>query len=200
MESPGHLGAHTRGMPWDNGDAGSVPKPVFAPTGELPSPKKGNSGLDVPHTSDTSWWPETWFISRATVSMDGGSKKKRKIKFRGAYYQPEKGSMLTWKPYFSPTPSLKILTGPWHSESADTNFPWFRSDPGRILKSQRCPLLNHILTIHWGRLCWEKKKNHYPTFTCLFFFEKKIYMHSISYESDFLQWFLYIKINNFPLI
>lgn len=49
-----NLGAHTRGMPWDNGDAGSVPKPVFAPTGELPLPKKGNSGLDAPHTSDTS--------------------------------------------------------------------------------------------------------------------------------------------------
>lgn len=126
---------------------------------------------------------------RATVSIDGGSNnnnKKGKIKFRGEYYQPGKGSMLTWKPYFSPTPSLKILTGPWHSESADMNLSWFRSDPDRILKSPRCPLLNHILTIHWGRLCWEKK-NHYPTFTCLFFFEKKFfYMLSISYESDFL--------------
>lgn len=126
---------------------------------------------------------------RAMVSIDGGSNnnnKKRKIKFRGEYYQPGKGSMLTWKPYFSPTPSLKILTGPWHSESADMNLPWFRSDPDRILKSQRCPLLNHILTIHWGRLCWEKKiiTPHSPVYFSL----KKnfFYMLSISYESDFL--------------
>lgn len=49
-------------------------------------------------------------------------KKKRKIKCREAYYQPEKGSMLTRRPYFIPTPSLKILTGPWHSESADMDF------------------------------------------------------------------------------
>lgn len=62
-----------------------------------------------------------------------------------------------------------------------------------------CPLLNHILMIHWGRLCWKKKKNHYPTFTGLFFFDKNL--HALHFlRKWFLQWFLYIKINNFPLI
>lgn len=120
---------------------------------------------------------------RATVSIDGGSNnnnKKGKIKFRGEYYQPGKGSMLTWKPYFSPTPSLKILTGPWHSESADMNLSWFRSDPDRILKSQRCPLLNHILTIHWGRLCWEKKKS-LPHIHLFIFLWKKIFLHALHF-------------------
>lgn len=177
-------------------------KTVCVSTRQLPSSAKGSSELD---TSDTSWWPETCFIleghgvNRWRIKQQ--QQQKRKIKFRGEYYQPGKGSVLTWKPYFSPTPSLKILTGPWHSESADTNLPWFRSDPDRILKSQRCPLLNHILTIHWGRLCWEKKiiTPHSPVYFSL---KKKnfFYMLSISYESDFLQWFLYIKINNFPLI
>ena len=147
-------------------------KTVSVSTLQLPSSAKGSSELD---TSDTSWWPESchgvngWRIKQ-------GKKKKRKIKFRGEYYQPGKGSMLTWKPYFSPTPSLKILTGPWHSESADMNLPWFRSDPDRILKSQRCPLLNHILTIHWGRLCWEKKiiTPHSPVYFSL----KKIFLHA----------------------
>lgn len=167
-------------------------KTVCVSTLQLPSSAKGSSELD---TSDTSWWPETCFIleghgvNRWRIKQQ--QQQKRKIKFRGEYYQPGKGSMLTWKLYFSPTPSLKILTGPWHSESADTNLPWFRSDPDRILKSQRCPLLNHILTIHWGRLCWEKKKNHYPTFTCLFFFEKKIFftcspfLMKVIFYSDF---------------
>lgn len=59
------------------------------------------------------------------VPMDAGSKKVGvgKIELREDYYQPEKGSMLTRKPHFIPTPSLKILTGPWHLESADTDFP-----------------------------------------------------------------------------
>lgn len=55
--------------------------------------------------------------------MDGGPKQSGGgIEFREDY-QPEKGSMLTRKPHFIPTPSLKILTGPWHLGSADTDFP-----------------------------------------------------------------------------
>lgn len=157
-------------------------KTVCVSTLQLPSSAKGSSELD---TSDTSWWPETCFIleghgvNRWRIKQQ--QQQKRKIKFRGEYYQPGKGSMLTWKPYFSPTPSLKILTGPWHSESADTNLPWFRSDPDRILKSQRCPLLNHILTIHWGRLCWEKKKIITPHSPVYFSLKKKFFLHALHF-------------------
>lgn len=166
-------------------------KTVCVSTRQLPSSAKGSSELD---TSDTSWWPETCFIleghgvNRWRIKQQ--QQQKRKIKFRGEYYQPGKGSVLTWKPYFSPTPSLKILTGPWHSESADTNLPWFRSDPDRILKSQRCPLLNHILTIHWGRLCWEKKSlPHIHLFIFLWkkknFFTCSPFLMKVIFYSDF---------------
>lgn len=91
-----------------------------------------------------------------------------------------------------PTPSLKILTGPWNLESADTRFPWFRPDPGRILKSPRCPLLNHILAIHWGRLCWKKKRNHYPHSPVYFFLDKNL--HALHFlRKWFSEWFYILK-------
>lgn len=55
--------------------------------------------------------------------VNGGSKKKKKIKL-GDYYLPGKERIYAHRrPRFIPKPSLKILPGPWHSESADTDLP-----------------------------------------------------------------------------
>lgn len=114
------------------------------------------------------------------LSMDRGC-YLFKIKFREKNYQQEKGSMLLWRPPWSQCPSSKFLLVPgirnqpvWISQ--------FKLDPGRILKSPRCPLSNHILTVPWGSLCWKKKiiAPHSPVYL---FFDKNL--HSIFYESDF---------------
>lgn len=64
-------------------------------------------------------------------------KKKRKTKIREDDYLLEKRICAHKRPHFIPNPSLKFLTGPWHSESADTDFPiqtgsWQKSEASKM--------------------------------------------------------------------
>ena len=126
-------------------------------------------------------------------------KKKKKRLNSGDSYQPEKKYLCSHESHTSARlPPSKFLLVPGIQNQLMWIFPdsdWIQAE---FWSLKRYPLLNHILTIHWGRLCW--KKNYYPTFTCLFFVEKKFTCTPFLTKAICTVILLYIKINNFPLI
>lgn len=91
----------------------------------------------APHTSNTPPGTETRFMF-GKEGCNGRRIKKTKQK-KGRLKSNQRRILSARKrvyahrrPHIIPNPSLIILSGPWHSESADTDFPWFGSDPGRI--------------------------------------------------------------------
>lgn len=144
----------------------------------------------------------TWNFSSCSgsmVSMDGGSKKKRGWGRLNSEKKiiSQKNHLCSHEHHIlSQLPPSKFLLVPGIGNQLIRIFPdsdWIQAEFWSLKDVHYWTTM-----IHWGRLCW-KKKIITPTFTCLFFSDKNL--HALHFlRKWFLQWFLYIKINNFPLI